>query len=215
MERVKKRLESDAPLTWVFYGDSITHGARHTFGQRDYTELLAERIRFELDRTMDAIINTAIGGNTTRDLLGGFDWRVARFRPDVVFLMIGMNDCSEDDGVGIEEFESNLLKLTAKTTDLGALPILQTTCPILPGQAADRAPHFNAYMDVIRKVADLQKLPLIDHAKFWQEHAESHFFWMSNAFHPNGHGHKALAEHICRCLDIHDETFPSCRFFIP
>ena len=215
MKRIEKLLKSDAPIKWVFYGDSITHGALHTFGQRDYVELFAERVRFELDRTMDIIITTATSGDNTRGLLASFDWRVAQFQPDVVFVMIGMNDCSKDNDIGVEEFEGNLLELTTRIDNLGAVPVLQTTCPILPGQAPDRFPYFDSYMDIIRKVASDHELPLIDHARFWQEHSDSHFFWMSNAFHPNADGHRALAEHIYRCLDIYNDTSHSCRLHIP
>jgi len=215
MKRIGKLLKSDTPIKWVFYGDSITHGVLHTFGQRDYVELFAERVRFELGRTMDIIITSAISGDNTRGLLAGFDWRVAQFKPDVVFVMIGMNDCSEDNDITVEEFEGNLLELTTMIDNLGAVPVLQTTCPILPGQASGRSPHLDSYMDAIRRVAAAHKLPLIDHTRFWQEHSDSHFFWMSNAFHPNGYGHRALAEHIYRCLDIYDATSHSCRLQVP
>lgn len=215
MKRIKKLLKSDAPIKWVFYGDSITHGALHTFGQRDYVELFAERVRCELGRTMDIIITTAISGDNTRGLLASFDWRVAQFKPDVVFVMIGMNDCSKDNDIGVEEFEGNLLELITMINNLGAGPILQTTCPILPGQAPDRFPYFDLYMDIIRKVASDHELPLIDHARFWQEHSDSHFFWMNDAFHPNAYGHRAFAEHIYRCFDIYDDTSHSCRLHIP
>jgi lysophospholipase L1-like esterase len=215
MERVKKLFESDAPVKWIFYGDSITHGALHTFGQRDYVELFAERVRFELARTMDIIITTAISGDNSRGLLNSFDWRVAQFKPDVVFLMIGMNDCNVDNDIELEEFESNLSELATKIGDLDAVPILQTTCPILPGQAPERFPYFDSYMDAIRKVASARELPLIDHAQYWQEHPDSHFYWMNNAFHPNADGHRVFAQYIYRCLDIYDDTSHSCRFHIP
>lgn len=84
MKRIKAFLECSDPVKWLFYGDSITHGAVHTFGRRDYTEYFAERVRAEMGRRMDMILNTAISGNTTQDLLESFDWRVAHFRPDVV-----------------------------------------------------------------------------------------------------------------------------------
>ena len=90
MERIKASLKSERPLKWLFYGDSITHGAFHTFGARDYTQLFAEKVRYELKRFTDVVINTAISGNNSRQLLNGFDWRVGQFRPDAVFLMIGM-----------------------------------------------------------------------------------------------------------------------------
>lgn len=129
--------------------------------------------------------------------------------------MIGMNDCSNQNEIGIEEFEENLLKLAGRIAGLGATLVMQTTCPILPGQAPERLPYFDSYMDAIRKVADLRDLPLIDHTQFWQEHGESHFLWMSNAFHPNAYGHRAFARHIYRCLDIHDAQSRSCQLSIP
>jgi len=217
MNRIEKYLKSNKPLKWLFYGDSITHGSIYTFGHRDYTELFGERIRthLEFNRTMDIVINTAIGGNTTRDLLSGFSWRVEQFNPDVVFLMIGMNDCSDTNDIELEEFENNILKLCMKIDKLNALPILQTTCPILSGQAPDRYPYFYSYMDAIRKVAFEQKLQLIDHTKYWDEHPESHIHWMSNEFHPNHYGHRSLAKNIYYFLNIYDISSHSCRLYIP
>lgn len=215
MERIKHLLKSDKPLKWLFYGDSITHGVLHTFGQRDYTELFAERVRLELNRTLDIVINTAITGDSTRDLLETFDWRVAQLNPDVVFLMIGMNDCSSERKVSIEEFKDNLLKLTAQISDLDAIPVLQTTCPILSGLSPERTPYFDSYMDMIRTVAADLSLPLIDHTRHWRKNSDHHFFWMSNAIHPNGYGHRAFAQYIYRCLDIYDGNSRSCKLDVP
>jgi lysophospholipase L1-like esterase len=213
MQRITKFLKSADPIKWLFYGDSITHGALHTFGKRDYVELFSERVRFELERTMDIVINTAISGDNTRGLLAGFDWRVAQFKPNVVFIMIGMNDCSDENDITVEEFKSNLLKLTSMIDDLGALPVLQTTCPILPGQSPERSPYFDSYMDAIRNAALARKLPLIDHTRFWRDNPDNHFLWMSNEFHPNTDGHRAFAEFLYRCLDIHDNTSRCCKLF--
>ena len=215
MDRVKQLLKSETPIKWIFYGDSITHGALHTFGLRDYVELFSERLRFELGRPMDLVITTAISGDNTRGLLDSFDWRVGQFRPDVVFIMIGMNDCSANNDIGPEEFEANLNRLADRLQEIGAVAVLQTTCPILPGQAPDRAPHFDTYMDLVRQVAARRDLPLVDHTRFWQEHPDSHFYWMSNAFHPNGHGHRAFAAHLYHALGMHDPSSHSCRLHIP
>ena len=48
MQAIQKLIRSAEPVKWLFYGDSITHGAVHTFGARDYTEHFTERVRFEL-----------------------------------------------------------------------------------------------------------------------------------------------------------------------
>ena len=215
MEAVKRLLKSGEPVKWLFYGDSITHGALHTFGGRDYTELFAERVRFELGRTLDVVINTAISGNKTTQLLEQFEWRVAQFRPHVVFVMIGMNDCSEACDVNLEQFGANLIALADKLEAIGARPVLQTTCPVLPNSAPDREPHFDAYMDAVRKAAADRALPLVDHTRRWRENADKHAFWMSNAFHPNAHGHLAFADLLYRALDIYDPNSRSCRLFFP
>jgi len=215
MQRVRDLTTSPAPAKWLFYGDSITHGALHTYGHRDYVELFAERIRYEMGRGMDVIINTAISGHNTRSLLAGYDWRVAQFQPHVVFIMIGMNDCAEGNGITPEEFRENLVELVRRNTELDAVTVLQTTCPILPGVSPERSPYLDTFMDKIRNVADELDLPLIDHTKFWREHPDSHYYWMNNAFHPNEYGHLAFAHLIFRELDIFDVTQPCCRMFLP
>ena len=215
MERVKRLLASDEPVKWLFYGDSITHGALHTFGYRDYAELFAERVRYELGRTPDVVINTGISGDTTRGLLAKFEWRVAQFKPQVVFVMIGTNDCSEGNDITLQEFRGNLVELVRRLEAVGALAVLQTTCPILESAAPERAPQFHVYMDAVRSVASQESLPLVDHTRFWAEQPDKHFFWLSDALHPNAYGHRAFAYLIFRELGIHDPAAPSCRLFIP
>ena len=215
MERIKKLIDQDKPLIWVFYGDSITHGARHTYGHRDYVELFAERMRYEMGRVSDLVITSAISGDNTRGLLSGFEWRVAQFNPDAVFVMIGMNDCSDGNDISLAEFQDNLDRLIVMIGDLGAIPVLQTTCPILPSLAPERSPYFDGFMDAVREVAVDRDVPLIDHARFWLKHSESHFYWMSNEFHPNHYGHRAFAKHLYEALGIWDPESASCRFFLP
>ncbi|MBU1700891.1 MAG: SGNH/GDSL hydrolase family protein [Candidatus Eisenbacteria bacterium] len=215
MNSVRKILALNAPLTWLFYGDSITHGAYHTFGLRDYPELFDERVRGEMGRVSDTVINTAISGDTTRELLNGFARRVARFQPDLIFLMIGMNDCSEESGIDLAEFTGNLRRLADLAAGLPARLCLQTTCPILKGTAPDREPRFNDFMEAVREVARERLLPLIDHTAYWQMHPEQHGRWMSDSFHPNGHGHRVFAGLIFRELGIQSDSEPSGRFFIP
>jgi hypothetical protein len=76
--------QSSSPRTWLFYGDSITHGVLHTAGARCFSEHFTERLRFELERPDDVVLNTACYGHNTRQMLSHFPLRVARFKPDVV-----------------------------------------------------------------------------------------------------------------------------------
>src|SRR6185369_10691115 len=67
---IKRLLAGKAALTWVFTGDSITHGALHTLGWRSYPEHFAERVRWELKRMRDVVINTGISGDTIPGVSG-------------------------------------------------------------------------------------------------------------------------------------------------
>ncbi|MDA0840571.1 MAG: SGNH/GDSL hydrolase family protein [Planctomycetota bacterium] len=214
MQRIKDILKSDKPVKWLFYGDSITHGALHTSGWRDYAELFTERVRFELGRPMDIVLNNAISGNNTVTLLDSFDWRVGQFEPDVVLLMIGMNDCSNNK-VPIEKFESNLGQLVERIEAFNGTVVMQTTCPILPKTSPDREPHLPAYMEVIRRVAGERNLPLIDHTAHWEAHPDKFYYWMSNPFHPNEYGHRAFANLIFKEFGIWNSTSVTCRLFVP
>lgn len=201
MRRVRLLIRRAGPVRWLFLGDSITQGVRHTRGLRDYTQHFAERCRYELGRGRDLVLNAAVSGQSTRDLLADLSWRTKFFRPDAVFLMMGMNDCTREREVSPARFSDNLDSLCARLGKGGALVILQTSCPPLPG-TPQRETTFRPYMKIVRQVAARRKLPLIDHERWWRRHAAEHFSWMDNPVHPNGHGHSAMAHLIFRRLGI-------------
>src|SRR3954465_1714944 len=108
-DSIQRLLQGEHPLTWVFTGDSITHGALHTMGWRSYVEHFAERVRFELKRSRDIVVNTGISGNRMTNLLADAEWRVHRFQPQVVSLMMGMNDCVSGPS-GREQYREELTR---------------------------------------------------------------------------------------------------------
>lgn len=223
---IRELLSGKKPLKWLFLGDSITMGSGTTYGYRDYTQLFAEHVRMELGRKQDIVINSGVSGNNTDRLIEWFDWRVRQFQPDIVFLMIGMNDCTINDpkrSVSQKYFLANLEKLVKLVREIPSCKlILQTTCPILPGSTPEREPHFEEYMDIIRSVALESACPLVDHTKFWREAAKAnpavHYFWMGHSCHPNQFGHRVFAELIFKELGIFNPEDPkayTCRFFHP
>ncbi|MHC4872019.1 MAG: SGNH/GDSL hydrolase family protein [Planctomycetota bacterium] len=214
MQKIKDMLAGERPLTWLFYGDSITHGFMHVNGFRDYTELFAERVKGEMFRRQDVIINTAISGNTTRQLIESFESRVTRFRPDAAFLMIGMNDSADKHNLDINEYSSNLDTLISNFQNIGTELILQTSQPIIEGQAADREDAYPKYMKVVREKSKLHDLYLIDHYNYWLEQ-DQWIRWMNNAYHPNEYGHRVMANYIFTKLDINDNEKQTCRLYYP
>ena len=215
MDRVKALLARKEPVVWLFAGDSITHGAAHTFGWRDYTELFRERVAWELQRMDDAVINTAYSGYNTRGLLEQYELRVARFKPDVVFIMIGMNDCCQET-VPLAEFKRNLHELACRIQEAGGLPIMQTTCPVISGKAPGREEYLPAYMDAIRQTSAEMQLPMVDHYADYQNRGEQTcYYLMSDPFHPNELRHRAFMHLICKELGIWNDSSYVCRLLVP
>jgi lysophospholipase L1-like esterase len=199
------------PVTWVFAGDSITQGCTHTRGRRNYVEHFAERVRGELGRTRDAVINSGVVAATASSLLPEFDWRVGRFAPDVVFAMFGTNDCLSGPEWA-PEFRYHLTQVVERARDLGATTVLQVPPPVLPG--GERDPEvLSAYADQVRAVADELGVLLVDHALAWSTAAGSSpapVGWLDDEAHPGPVGHQRMALTILEALGVADADSDVC-----
>lgn len=204
----------DHPLTWVITGDSITQGAKWLGRERAYPELIQERVRWELGRRRDFFINSGISGEKAAGLRTDFSWRVLRFQPDVVSIMIGMNDAVAGPA-GREKFEADLREMVRLVRAAGAIPILHRTNPI-DGErieARSRA-DLPAYNEIIARVAHSTATILIDHWAHWQSAKPTPAAlrdWLADPIHPNGAGHRQLAIQFFRELDLYDPAAASCQ----
>ena len=219
LEPLRRRMDAELPVKWLFTGDSVTHGALHTWGHRDYTELFSERIRWELGRYRDLILNTGVSGRTIADLAADLDWSVFQFRPDVVLLMFGIND-SRGGTDGVDEFRRQLGNVIERIRDFNAATtiLLQTPNPVLPEAFPLRA-ALPSYAEAVRRTATAMQVPLIDHWDYWQRAAEAdslrRIAWMNDELHPNAYGHLAIAAHLLRELELWDAQSQSGRLFLP
>jgi len=213
-EKIALLLKGKTSLIWVFTGDSITHGAKHTHGYRSYPEIFSERIRWELGRVRDLVINTGISGNTSRNILDDFEWRVKQFKPNVVSIMIGTNDCA-NGRVTLEDYEKNIISLVEKFRSLGAIPILHTPNPIIEALDPNRE-SLEEYVKVIKSIAEKEQVILVDNYGRWSEEKETpngaKVFkeWLNDPLHPNGGGHSEIARLMFKSLGIFDPTAPTC-----
>jgi lysophospholipase L1-like esterase len=215
--KIKSIFDNKIPSVWVFTGNSITQGAKHTHGQRSYPEIFAERTRWEMGRTSDVIINTAISGNTSRNILDGFDQRVIRFHPNVVVLMIGTNDAAIKNNISINLFESNLMQIIKKIREIDAVPVLLTPSLIIADKAPERKDlEMEKYVIKIREVAEKNNVILVDNWSIWSNELQEKYHGavyrelLNDPLHPNGHGHKEIAIALFKALSIFDINTPTC-----
>jgi acyl-CoA thioesterase-1 len=214
LEKIKMLLNAPNPGIWVFTGDSITHGAKHTRGCRSYPEIFGERLRWELKRFSDIVINTGISGNTTLNILNDFDWRISQFKPAVVSLMIGTNDCGRND-ITTAIFKKNLEMIVTKIRETGAVPVLHTPNAIILEKDAgrNRLPEFAAGM---RRVAENQKVILVDNYRYWEDSKQGNPVvdvngrWLNDPIHPGDVGHQEIARLMFKTLSMFDPLAPTC-----
>lgn len=216
LQRIAQLLSAKSPIKWVFAGDSITHGAGHTMGWRDYVELFGERVRWEMQRRRDCVIKTGVSGWRVTDIRDDLDWSVLQHRPQVVSIAVGMNDCTAG-APGVEAFRREMLGVVSRVRDAaGSAIVLHAPNRILPADA-QRAGSIEAYANAVRAVAAAAGCALVDHWTDWEPAARdgSIAFRLSDAIHPNEYGHRSMARAMFRALGIDDPSSRVGRLFIP
>ncbi len=202
-----------SPATWVFTGDSITQGAMYTEGWRSFPEHFAERVRWELRRLHDVVINTGVVGETSAGLLANLEARVLRFRPEAVLVLIGMND-AVGGPAGRASFRENLYEIVRQIRQARGIPVLQTPNTVYPPYTC-LLRDLPAYVEIIREVAQESQSPLIDHWRHWEQakpEADQLLGWLQDqSIHPNVYGHREMARLIFRTLGIFDRASLTCR----
>ena len=215
LQLIKALFDKPDPVVWILTGDSITHGALHTHGHRSYPEHFAERVRWEMGRVRDVVINTGISGDTVPGLIKDLDHRVLQFRPAVVSIMMGMNDAHAGPE-GREAFREAYIKLVSRLKDEASVLILLHT----PNPVTTRRSDLPAYAQIIREVARDRGVALCDQDKIWRDHItgrKSNLNYLLNdgTIHPNGPGHVLFAHSLCKTLGIHDPASNTGRLYVP
>ncbi|MBO5723170.1 MAG: SGNH/GDSL hydrolase family protein [Lentisphaeria bacterium] len=204
-------LERQESVRWLFYGDSITHGAKHTNGGRDFSELFRERLLWEMQRRSDLVLNSAFSGFTCLELLRDFEFRATAFKPHAAFVMIGSNDSVDRT---LDEFEAQLNELADKFAAIDCQVVLQTPLPVLRNLDASRT-RVPEFAEKVRKVAAERNLPLIDQFKAWSE-CPAVFYLHADALHPNHLGHIKIAHDIFKAMGIFEtQNSRVCKFYAP
>jgi lysophospholipase L1-like esterase len=184
---------------WVFSGDSITHGAVHTHGARDYVELFAEQIRHP--RWGELVFTTAFSGWQIIHLMEHLDWSVLRHRSDVVSLMFGTNDCADAAETTPARFGATYRAVLDRIAGAGdPRVILQTPPGVRPEAAQDRFARLPGFVEEVRAIAVERDLLLVDHFAHWERAGDES--WYDDPFHPNASGHVEIARLLCDALAV-------------
>ncbi len=97
VERLKKPFHDNGAVNIVCLGDSVTQGAFESGvvnAKVAYVAKLKGLLEFYFPEQVFNVINSGIGGTTATQAVARFDRDVLKYKPDLVFIMFGVNDCN-------------------------------------------------------------------------------------------------------------------------
>ncbi len=205
-------LRRKSPVTWLFTGDNIVQGAGCTDGRRSCVELFAERIRGELRRAGDVVINTGVSGDSAPQLLATLKRRVLRYRPDVVAISLGINDCKAGTA-GRESFRSTMREILDRVRTAGGIPLVMLPHPIYVPATRNRA-DLRQYVEILRQEIVRDEVPCVDQWTDWLQHwpdpVATRGRLADGRIQLNAAAHQHLAGLIFQTLQIFDSQSAAC-----
>lgn len=192
----------------LFQGDSITDAVRHreieAYSGSGYVTMISGRLGVDYPGKYE-VINRGIGGNRTTDLLARLKEDVINLRPDILSILIGVNDVWSDivsqKGVSAALYEK-VYKLIIDET-LEVLPdvrIIILEPYVLKGSATELhwdsfEPMLKEHAKVAKRVADRYQLEFIPLQRYFDDalHYAPAEHWLRDGVHPTAAGHELIA----------------------
>ena len=224
------KLRNGEHVTIVALGDSITANTLYNYGRMNWVSLLDVALFEKYGFESCTLINAGVPGSTYAHSLKRLDRDVLRFKPDMVIIMLGMNDAGhgaaylpkfkEEVHQTIErirsECHSDILLMTPNpiVTDTGGKWFENMS----PGKVleVDKRP-VGKYAKVIVEVAKETNCALIDNYTIWEntkypaeqlypgfkEYTYQYDLWprMANSVHPGPLGHLAFYRELSKVFD--------------
>ncbi|MFK8242881.1 glycoside hydrolase domain-containing protein [Facklamia sp. 252] len=216
-ERIRQLVEDKQPLTWLFMGDSITHGALWTKGYDGITQLFEKYLYTTLGRKGDTVINTAVSGATVQDTLTEIAHRLNHYNPDVISIMLGTNDAGT---VTAEEYKAQLTNLVNLAKAKNVPIILRTPTPTTLASHGPKIPRFVEKMKEV--AAENPEIILIDQYTPFNDLLTSYPYLWKPAYsiitdnfplHPGANGHVLMAREFIKGLGIWTDDSPITNLY--
>jgi len=204
---MKPRIDLEQGSTIVFIGDSITGAGRFEPVYQPYGRgfvhfaaytLLAKYPQLDLN-----IINSGISGDTIRDLTSRWESDCLRYRPDVVNILIGVNDLWRQhqgrlsEAVYIDQFEAIYKRLLSETREkTNSQIVLIEPFMFCNDVKNEMFKDLRSYVAVVDKLAEQFDAVLVPVQKFIDDQIENvrPGLWSDDFVHPKIWAHCWIAQ---------------------
>ncbi|HHT49075.1 MAG TPA: SGNH/GDSL hydrolase family protein [Firmicutes bacterium] len=189
----------------LFQGDSITDAGRNreepwSLGT-GYALMIAGWVKALFPEINGAFLNRGVSGDRVVDLKARWQEDCLDLKPDLVSIMIGINDCwrryDSNMPLPVEEFEANyraILKQTKERLDAEIVLCEPFLLPVQEGQEMwyeDLGPK----IQVVRKLAREYNTVFIPYDGIFAQAAsvQKPAYWLQDGVHPTEAGHALIA----------------------
>lgn len=196
----------------LFIGDSVTDcnrarpvGERRNLGD-GYVSLISSYFELEHYKKAYRVINMGISGNTVRDLYDRWEEDVLSRKPEVLTIMVGINDVwrqydelfQVDEHVFIDEYKEKLEKIIELSKEQGTRIILMSPFLIEQNKEDKMKKHLEVYIDAARIIANEKNIEFIELQKVFEDYLISNDAYSmtlsADRVHPNLTGHMIIAK---------------------
>lgn len=231
-EKIRELFTGGQPATYLFMGDSITHGI-FTQGYDNVPQMFAKYLD-EIGRTDDVVLNTGVSNATIATTLDQIEPRLTRYQPDVVMIMLGTNDVSyrgenivtggtaSMGAITVDQFKDRYKELVRKIYENNAETsvVLRIPCEMLVDE-----PHsgYEEKFDAIYEVADEMQdeipdlnIAVVNHRQEWLDYSSNvrndniaktgAYGWLVDNVHPNGRGNLSMFQQMIKELGLYVST---------
>ncbi len=207
MKDLIARLAAEPMTRIVALGASATERGPHSEGCHNWVGWLDVGLREHFGR-VHHVINVGVSGDTTRGMLERFQRDVAHYRPHLVIISAGGNDCNPVNGISADEFADNLRELIRGAREISECEALLQTYYAFDAEAmpdeAERARQFPIYMEAVRRAGAAEGVEVVDHLPRWerlqQKAPEVYRRLMRDAMHLNPLGNMVFGLDLLRWL---------------
>ncbi|NBA84909.1 lysophospholipase [Emticicia sp. CRIBPO] len=208
----------EGSYTILFQGDSITDGNRTR--NNDWNHVMGHGFAFSISSRLWAdhpdrgfhFFNRGISGNKVVDLAGRWQKEALDLKPDLVSILVGINDISAylkgNEAMSAENYEKDYRELLKRTVD--ALPGVQLVlCEPFILKVGGVAEKWEAYLSETQKrQAVVRKLAAEFNAVFlgFQQVFDQALkkapaeYWIWDGIHPMPAGHELMAREWIRAV---------------
>lgn len=209
---VRELLDGEDAVTWLLCGDTLIDCGDCVHGWRGFHEYFADRLRRQLGRTDDIVIDVTMAGESSGDLRRRLERILPDLDVDVVSVMVGLCD-AQGGPQGLAIFLHNLRQIVEQIRGAGAVPLLHTPHRIDTARAAHHS-DMRRYVKAIRETTRELHVACVDHWRHWQrmERTRGDVLNLLDelGIFPGPRGHREIARYAFARLGV-ASTRPSAR----